>query len=79
MTIEISNEPIKLEVAEAIEKIAMALKYLGNGDASTTMGAIEAHGMAIKESAETISSALESIASSIDNLASAIRESDFHE
>jgi len=79
MAIVISNDSIKLEVAEAIEKIAMALKYLGNGDASTTMGAIEAHGMAIKESSETISSSLNSIAIALTEIAIAIRECDFHD
>ena len=32
------------DTAEALSRIATQLKYLGNGDAGTPMGAIEAHG-----------------------------------
>jgi hypothetical protein len=35
--------------AEAINNVAVALKYLGNGDAATTMGAIEALGAILGE------------------------------
>lgn len=37
------------EIAEAINNVAVALKYLGNGDAATTMGAIEALGAILGE------------------------------
>ena len=37
------------KIAEAIEDVAVALKYLGNGDAATTMGAIEALGTILGE------------------------------
>jgi hypothetical protein len=68
-----------MEMASAIENVAKALRYLGTGNASSSMGTIEYHAAAVKESALIISSSLESIASAIDNLASAIRESDFHD
>ena len=54
-------------ITDALDGIADALKWLGNGDASTPMGAIEAHGKAILDAADKI-------AASIDNLADAIRE-----
>jgi hypothetical protein len=59
------------DIIDAIDNVAQAissgLKYLGNADAATPMGAIEAHGAAMKEAAETIASA-------ISDLAEAVRE-----
>jgi len=56
---------------EAIDNIAHAIRYglmaLGNADASTPMGALEAHGKCIQDAAERI-------AESIDELAEAIRD-----
>ena len=52
------------------------LKYLGNGDAQTHLGAIEAHGMCIKElatSASDIASAIGDVALAISELADVIR------
>lgn len=67
------------------KRIGRALELLGNADASTPMGAIEAHGLAVKESGDavrdgldgggtTIREGLLSVASSIDDLANAYRE-----
>lgn len=42
--------------------LTRALRDLGNGNAATPMGAIEAHGLAVKEAADNIASALEGIA-----------------
>lgn len=62
------NKP-KTNDAELIaESIRFGLKYLGNGNAMTSMGAIEGHAVAIKDSAEIIANA-------IHDLADAIRES----
>jgi hypothetical protein len=36
-------------IASALQSVAVQLKYLGNGDASTTMGAIEALGVHLGE------------------------------
>jgi hypothetical protein len=55
-------------IAEAISNVATQVKYLGNGSASTPMGAIEAHGAAIKDAAATIAEAINGLASSIDQL-----------
>jgi hypothetical protein len=52
-------------LVSAIEGLRTWMKYLGNGDASTTFGAIEAHGMAIKEAAEEIASGLRDVAGAI--------------
>jgi hypothetical protein len=58
-------------VCEAIASVGEAIRYagrwLGNGEASTPFGALEAHGMAILEASENISA-------SIRYLAEAIRE-----
>lgn len=71
-----NDEPAN--VVDALDGIGSALrfglKYLGNGDAGTTMGAIEAHGVAILEAASRIEDGLSRISTSIDGLADAIRE-----
>jgi hypothetical protein len=54
-------------VHELARAVGFGLKWLGTGDAMTQMGAIEAHGVMVKEAAETIAAA-------ISDLASAIRE-----
>ncbi len=53
------------EVAKAISSCAMHLKYLGVGDAASTMGAVEFLAVSIKEG-------LERVAGSIDRLAGAV-------
>lgn len=59
-------------VALQLAGIGVALKYLGNGDASTTMGAMEALGMhlgeAINSAANTISSGLGDVALELGTL-----------
>jgi len=58
------------DIAEAIESLAEAihsgLSQLGNGNASTPMGAFEAHGAAMLEAAENIASAIRELSVSID-------------
>jgi uncharacterized protein YukE len=58
-------------IVDALENVANAIRYglkwLGNADAATSMGALEAHGLTIKESADQIASA-------IHDLAEAVRE-----
>lgn len=49
------------KIAEALESISTQLKYLGNGNASTSMGAIEGMAMQIKDGLETIGSAIHEI------------------
>jgi hypothetical protein len=55
-------------IVDAVYSLSRALKYLGNGDAATTMGGLEAHGVAMKEAAESIERGLESIATAITAL-----------
>lgn len=69
-------------VAEGLMAVARAINNLGNADASTPMGGLEAHGVVIEEVGNQIESAGESISEAINNLASsmgkiaeAIRES----
>jgi hypothetical protein len=47
-----------LKLADAQQNLATHVKYLGNGDAATTMGAIEAFGMHIGEKLDAITSAI---------------------
>ncbi len=54
-------------LVDVIQNVARALHNLGNSDAATRMGAIEAHGKAVYDGAELIAGA-------INNLAEAIRE-----
>ena len=56
-----------LSQAEELGRIAIWLKYLGTGDAATTMGAIEYLASIAKEVAD----ALDRIADAIDRLADA--------
>lgn len=53
------------EEADALLEIAGALDQLGNNRASTSMGAIEAHGLAVKEAAQEIADALRAVADAI--------------
>jgi hypothetical protein len=48
--------------------ITSGLKWLGNGNASTPMGAIEAHGKSILDSATLIADALHDVADAIRRL-----------
>lgn len=52
--------------------ILRAASMLGNGNASTPMGAIEAHGMKSFEGAQGISNSLDEVAHSLDDIANAI-------
>lgn len=62
-------------IVDAVFALSRAIKWLGNADAATPMGGLEAHGVAMKESAETIASALMEVATSINGLAVAIETS----
>lgn len=59
------------EQAEALRSIATWLKYLGTGDAGTTMGAIECLAMCVKESNESIARAIGDLADAVRELAEA--------
>ena len=60
------------DIIEAIDGLAHAihlgLSNLGNGNAATSMGALEAHGQAMLEAAENIASAIRELSISIDTL-----------
>jgi len=59
------TQPDDTSVAEALTSIAVHLKYLGTGDAATTMGAIEFLAKEVKEGTERIADALTAIADAI--------------
>lgn len=46
------------EIAGALNRIADQLKWLGNGDAATTMGAIEALGMHMEKAVNNVADAI---------------------
>jgi hypothetical protein len=66
-------------VAYALLRVASQLKWLGTGDAATTMGALEFVGTMIKEAATTISTdvarSIAETATAISEVATAISES----
>ena len=55
-------------LADVLSDVARALVLLGNADASTPMGALEAHGKAIDDASEKIAGGLHDIADAIRNL-----------
>lgn len=59
------------KVAEALNEIASALYQLGNGNAATPMGGLEAHGLKL---AEAIEDAAIKLSGSLDGLADAVRQ-----
>lgn len=62
------------EVAKALLNIGLQLRNLGNGDAATHMGAIEAHSIQIKEGCAAIAGALESVAEALKKIAHNMEE-----
>lgn len=55
------------EMAGAIGSVANELKYLGNGDAATTRGAIEGLGMLMREGLGEVAGAIASISASVQD------------
>lgn len=53
-------------IARSIDGLAYQVKYLGNGDAASPMGAIEALGATVKEGMSGVADALNEIARSND-------------
>lgn len=52
-------------LASVAEAMVFAAKHLGNGDASTQWGALEAHGKAMLDAAETVGSGLHDLADAV--------------
>jgi hypothetical protein len=55
------------EVADALDGIALQLKYLGNGNAGTQMGAIEGLAVQLKEGLLAIAEGLHAVAHAIED------------
>jgi hypothetical protein len=53
-------------IAEALERLATGLKYLGNGNAATEMGAIENLAKEVMEGSQRIAAAIEELAAAVD-------------
>ncbi len=56
-----------LMLADATDRNASALRALGNADAATPMGAMEAFGLVVKEGLEQVAGSIDNISQSIDN------------
>lgn len=50
------------KLSEALGSVAHHLKYLGNGDASTSMGALENLSMQVQEGMESIAASIRRVA-----------------
>jgi hypothetical protein len=55
----------EVTTGEGLEMVARAIQRLGNADAGTPMGGLEALGAVIKEAGESISGALHELAEAI--------------
>ncbi len=62
------------EIARQLGNIAVHLKYLGNGDAATTVGAIENLALQLKEAIESHADGLHAVADAIKELAQAVSD-----
>ena len=60
------------ELQEGLYAIARSIKLLGNADAATPMGGLEALGKVILESNEAIACAISELAEAVNNVADAI-------
>lgn len=65
-------EPRGEDIAQALDSIARALRDLGNADAATPMGALEAHGKTLGNGLDSIASSLGAIAEALDRIATAM-------
>ena len=74
MTYENSAE----EMDQLCSAIIRAAKLLGNGDASTSFGAIEAHSMSVKDSGILCSDALNNIAEQLSRIATVLEHQGGH-
>lgn len=69
------NDENDENIVDAVNRLARAITNLGNADAATPMGGMEALGKAMQDSANSIESGMESIATAINNLTDAIDRS----
>lgn len=56
-------------ITDAINRLARAITNLGNADAATPLGGMEALGKSMQESADTIAAGLERLAQAIEESA----------
>lgn len=61
-------------LVEALDGVGRRLRELGNGDAATAMGALEAHGQAVLDAAETLRREVAGVAEALETVAAALRE-----
>ena len=52
-------------IARTLDGVAFALKLLGNADACTNMGAIEAHMVAVRDGADRMAEAIDAVADAV--------------
>lgn len=68
----VENDDDEPGVAERLGDIAMWLKYLGNGNAATEVGAIEGLAVKVAESGAAIATGLNAVAEALTEIARAI-------
>lgn len=55
-------------IAQALQSVAKAIHYLGNGDAGTTMGGLEYVGASIREGMSEVASAVSDLADAVRHM-----------
>lgn len=61
-------------IPAALREVAYALRQLGNADAATPLGAMEALGLVLKEGLELVASTISEHAEAVRELAEAVKE-----
>ena len=61
-------------IASSLDSVASALRYLGNADAATPMGAIEALGLEVQNGFSSISSSINEVSRALEDLPINIKE-----
>lgn len=64
-----STDEEQNEIAEAIASVGRAIDRLGNADAATPMGGLEALGAVMKEGCDHIAGAIDRLAEAVEALA----------
>ena len=72
---DVFNPPNIVDALDNLGRnILEAAKHLGNGDACTEFGALEAFGMTVRDAAKEISGGLGDVASALRDIADALQQ-----
>lgn len=64
-----SNPDMDENIVDAVNRLARAITNLGNADAATPMGGMEALGKSMTDAADRIASAIERLADAVESAA----------